>query len=124
MSGCPYDPGVRRPEEPERKECSHCKKSLPITEFGYLTRHRANKTVWYRYSQCYNCRSTKKRQQVMRKLKQQLEIQEQNKILNELRTCKRDCRLYPCFAGIDTLRTNLSLTCIHYEPTEHQDTAD
>ena len=36
-----------------------------------------------------------------------------------IKTCKTHCKLYPCFTGIDTIRTNLALTCVHYEPTEH-----
>ena len=29
-------------------------------------------------------------------------------------TCKKDCKLYPCFRGIDNCKINLALTCVKF----------
>ncbi len=30
-------------------------------------------------------------------------------------TCKKDCKLYPCFRGIDNCKINLALTCVKFK---------
>lgn len=128
MNQCPYDYKVRLPHEPEMKLCTTCKRRMPITAFRYRVKYfNSGVAKWYRYAQCHECTIMKRRQRVMRQQRiknaEKAEM-EAGLLTGSIKTCKTHCKLYPCFAGIDTIRTNLALTCIHYEPTEHQDTAE
>ena len=40
--------------------------------------------------------------------------QEKAKAKANVNTCKKDCLRYPCFQGIDNLKTNFALTCVKF----------
>ena len=41
-------------------------------------------------------------------------------VITEERTCKNDCQRYPCFMGIDNMKTNFSLVCFKFKQKERQ----
>lgn len=100
--------------------CRTCGRSLP--EEAYYT--KTSKTVCYecvkkRQAEYQRQIAVKSRMAESRKRKAELKkIEEEQKAAikkaNE-NTCKKDCKLYPCFRGIDNCKINLALTCIKFK---------
>ena len=49
-----------------------------------------------------------------RMAREQEKEQEKAKAKANVNTCKKDCLRYPCFRGIDNLKTNFALTCVKF----------
>ncbi len=41
-------------------------------------------------------------------------------VITEDRTCKSNCERYPCFRGIDNMKTNFSLVCFKFKQKERK----
>lgn len=91
----------RRPGEPAKKKCSRCGELLPIELFYIHRREVADGVKEYRTTICCKCIYERKREKIVSK--------------KNNRRCKDDCEFYPCFQGIDSLSSNLALTCIKFK---------
>lgn len=116
---------MRRPNEPALRVCSRCKLALPIENF-YLVKRLNRKGGYYlnRASRCKDCENKRNREgyrqraaeEMEKKLKHQQEIEAQPAATD--RTCRDNCEFYPCFTGIDTMSSNLALTCLRFKRRE------
>ena len=99
------------------KVCNKCNRELP--EEAFYSKRRTNT--------CYECFKKKQREyERNRKARiQEMKIdlarkeyekkkREEKKKEEALTTCKKDCLRYPCFRGIDNLKTNFALTCVKF----------
>lgn len=101
--------------------CKVCGRDLP--EEAYYKRISK--------STCYNCvkkrqaeyarstsvkeRSTElQRARRERIAKEQEQEREKEKAKAKINTCAKDCKLYPCFVGIDNFKSNFALTCVKF----------
>lgn len=106
---------MRRPGESADKVCKACKKTKPIEEFYLLRRPNLVRGGYYetRASRCRECE--KKR---MRAYYKAVNTQPENHREEEQKvvpTCRDNCVNYPCFRGIDTMKSNLALTCANFK---------
>lgn len=99
--------------EKEFKFCRNCNQELPITDFALRNRQHAN-GLFYRTAYCRECMRERRRRYLPtteeRAIKREIKAQ---KISRKNAICK-NCKNYPCFRGIDTIKSNLALTCKNY----------
>lgn len=94
---------ARRASEDEKKKCKDCGEMLPIEEFRLTTKRKNGKAYTYRASKCYSCTAKQQRDSVV------ITVKNISKV-----TCVNNCIYYPCFAGIEGMKSNLAATCTKF----------
>ena len=100
--------------------CSICGEDLPIEHY-YMTRRRRKNggevtEVSNRCKGCY-CQQ-KKLKDAERALAEGMENDNKEGKNVKVVTCKNNCAWYPCFQGIDSMSSNLALTCNKFKKNE------
>lgn len=100
------------------KVCNKCNRELP--EEAFYSKRKSNT--------CYECFKKKQREyernrkekirqmrvDLTRKEYEKKKREEKKKSKANVTTCKNDCKRYPCFSGIDNLKSNFTLTCVNF----------
>lgn len=107
--------------EPETKWCNKCNRELPIEEFPISKSYRKTGEAYsYRRYYCQECARKKAKdaynatlspEKLAKKIAREELLKEK---MESNRTCKNNCVNYPCFKGIDTMKSNLALTCVNF----------
>ena len=101
--------------------CKKCGRDLP-PEAYYV---RISKSICYdcvkaRQAEYARSKKVMERSAELQRLRreriarEQEREQEKAKAKANVNTCKKDCLRYPCFQGIDNLKTNFALTCVKF----------
>ena len=101
--------------------CKKCGRDLP-PEAYYV---RISKSICYecvkkRQAEYYRSKIVMERSAELQRLRRERMAREQEKEQEKAKakanviTCKKDCKLYPCFRGIDNFKTNFALTCVKF----------
>lgn len=94
----------------ERAVCTRCGEEREISSFYIATDRNKNEEYKVIKMPCKVCayRARMKRLEVVSSIIDSARVK---KSKPRIVTCAEDCELYPCFSGIETLRSNLALTC-------------
>lgn len=118
----PWTGTPRMEGEPETRICKQCGQEMPIESYYFVWKYRLNgEKRGYRQPYCHACRLENCRRSKLAAKNgivlppiQRIKAQESERVKDKV-TCRENCEFYPCFKGIDTMRSNLALTCNQFK---------
>lgn len=103
-----------------RMVCNTCGLELPIYHFYMSTRLAKNGELVTEVNP--RCRVCVWHQRKIREVEREREKKENERAKemgqDNVITCKSNCAWYPCFQGIDSMSSNLALTCLKFKNKE------